>query len=244
VTPELFYACLVVLGGYLVLGVIGFGSALVIVPLLSWVWPLTEVVLLVLLLDIPASVLFGWLNLKHVDFGEIGRLLPGMVVGSLLGLWLQGSVAPQWPLLGLGVYIAAVGIRALAHAGRRAPVADRRWRAAAGVGAGFIEVMFATAGPVVLAWLQRRLESVHAVRATTPTAMVVCAAAAVGVISMRGALADGQLWLRWLGFLAISGIGVALGNRLARYFPVELLARLVCAMLVASGALLAFRSLV
>jgi uncharacterized membrane protein YfcA len=244
VTPELVYACLVVFAGYLVLGVIGFGSALVIVPLLSWLWPLTEVVLLVLLLDIPASVFFSWLNLKHVDFGEIGHLLPGMLVGSLLGFWLQGSVSPQWPLLGLGVYITAVGVQALARAGRVAPAATGEWRAAAGVGAGLIEVMFATAGPVVLAWLQKRLGSVHAVRATTPTAMAVCASAAIGVISMDGALANGQLWQRWLGFLAISAIGVVLGNRLARHVRVGLLAWLVCAMLVASGASLAVRSLV
>ena len=34
----------VVLLGYTVLGLTGFGSALVIVPLLAWQWPLPEVV--------------------------------------------------------------------------------------------------------------------------------------------------------------------------------------------------------
>ena len=46
----------IVLGlGYLVLGITGFGSALVTVPLLAWIWPLPEVVVLAILLDIPAS---------------------------------------------------------------------------------------------------------------------------------------------------------------------------------------------
>ena len=37
---ELAYPAFVVLLGYVVLGITGFGSALVIVPLLAWRWPL------------------------------------------------------------------------------------------------------------------------------------------------------------------------------------------------------------
>ena len=40
---EMLYPAAVVLLGYVVLGITGFGSALVIVPLLAWRWPLTEV---------------------------------------------------------------------------------------------------------------------------------------------------------------------------------------------------------
>ena len=48
----------VVLLGYAVLGLTGFGSALVIVPLLAWRWPLPEVVALTLLMDVPACLLY------------------------------------------------------------------------------------------------------------------------------------------------------------------------------------------
>lgn len=50
--PDLTWAALVVFGGYVVLGLTGFGSALVIVPLLTWQWPLSHVVALTLLLDL------------------------------------------------------------------------------------------------------------------------------------------------------------------------------------------------
>ncbi|MCE7075928.1 TSUP family transporter, partial [Bordetella bronchiseptica] len=78
----LFPACAVLLG-YVVLGITGFGSALVVVPLLAWRWPLPEVVALTLLLDVMASLLLGGLNLRQVDFAELRRLLPGMVAGAL-----------------------------------------------------------------------------------------------------------------------------------------------------------------
>lgn len=92
----LFPACAVLLG-YVVLGITGFGSALVVVPLLAWRWPLPEVVALTLLLDVMASLLLGGLNLRQVDFAELRRLLPGMVAGALAGLWLSRSLDASWP---------------------------------------------------------------------------------------------------------------------------------------------------
>lgn len=74
--PELAWAASVVFGGYVVLGLTGFGSALVIVPLLSWHWPLPHVVALALLLDLPACLLHGALNLKQVRWAEIRQCCP------------------------------------------------------------------------------------------------------------------------------------------------------------------------
>ena len=73
-------AWLVVLTGYTVLGLTGFGSALVIVPLLAWQWPLPEVVALVLVLDLPASLMHSGLNWRQVQWTELRKLLPGMVL--------------------------------------------------------------------------------------------------------------------------------------------------------------------
>ena len=58
---EIIYPVAVIALGFFVLGVTGFGSALVIVPLLSWQWPLAQVVPLVLLLDFGACLLLGGL---------------------------------------------------------------------------------------------------------------------------------------------------------------------------------------
>ena len=93
--PELLYPAAVVLAAYVVLGITGFGSALVIVPLLAWHWPLPEVVALTLLLDVPASLLHGGLNLRQVNRTELRRLLPGLVAGVLLGNHLARCVSPS-----------------------------------------------------------------------------------------------------------------------------------------------------
>ena len=60
--PEFLLPLMAVFVGYTVLGLTGFGSALVVVPLLAWQWPLPEVVALTLMLDLPASLMHSGLN--------------------------------------------------------------------------------------------------------------------------------------------------------------------------------------
>ena len=140
---DMLPALIAVIAGYTVLGLTGFGSALVIVPLLAWQWPLPEVVALTLMLDLPASLMHSGLNWRRVRWLELRRLLPGMVVGTLLGLWLTHHLSSRWPLLALGVYVAVVGLRALRAGQAHKPVAPR-WALAYGLGTGIVEMLFGT----------------------------------------------------------------------------------------------------
>lgn len=240
---ELLYPAAVVLLGYVVLGITGFGSALVIVPLLAWRWPLPEVVPLVLLLDVPASLLLGGLNLRHVNFGELRRLLPGMVLGALFGLWLSTQLTSRWPLLALGLYVAAVGAQALRSAPpKRRPLAAP-WAYAAGSAIGLVEMLFGTAGPLVVAWLARRLPDVMALRASTPVVITVSACAVLLAMGASGRLSHAELWQRWLVLLAVAAAGVVLGHHAAKRVSPEVLRRLICALLVVSGLTLVAHAL-
>lgn len=240
---ELLYPAAVVLLGYVVLGITGFGSALVIVPLLAWHWPLSEVVPLVLLLDMPASLLLGGLNLRHVNFAELRRLLPGMVAGALAGLWLSAQLASRWPLLALGLYVATVGARAL----RSAPPQHRQlpapWSHVAGGAIGLVEMLFGTAGPLVVAWLSRRLPGVMELRASTPVVITMSACAVLLTMASAGRLSHGELWLRWLILIGIAAAGVLLGHHLARRVSAEMLRKVICGLLLISGLTLVTHAL-
>lgn len=232
---ELAYPVFVVLLGYVVLGITGFGSALVIVPLLAWHWPLPEVVALALLLDVPASILHGGLNVRQVNFSELRRLLPGMAVGTLAGLWLTGILDPRWPLLALGLYVAAVGVNAL----RQQPAAQRTltapWAHGMGFAIGVVEMLFGTAGPLAVAWLSRRLTDMHVLRASTPVVLVVSASAVLLGMGWAGRLSSGELWSRWAGLMGVAVVGVLLGNRLVRRVSAPTLRKVICGLLVLSG---------
>ena len=232
---EWLYPASVLLAAYVVMGITGFGSALVAVPLLAWIWPLPEVVALAILLDVPASMLHGGLNFPQVRWRAIGAMLPGMAVGSLIGLWLMGQLDKRWPLFLLGVYVTWVGLRTLRH-GQQAARPLPGWTYHAGSGlVGVLEVMFATAGPMVIALLQRRLRDVAEIRATVPVVMVVAASIAIAVLLGAGQIDRAHTFERWLVALPIAFIGVVLGNRLARHIPPPAMRRAMALLLIASG---------
>lgn len=233
---EFAYPVFVVLLGYVVLGITGFGSALVIVPLLAWKWPLTEVVPLALLMDVPASMLHGGLNLRQVNFAELRHLLPGMAAGTAVGLWLTGVLDPHWPLLALGLYVTLVGANALrspASTPKRALGAP--WAHAMGLAIGLVEMLFGTAGPLAVAWLSRRLKDVHVLRASTPVVLVVSASAVLLAMGWSGRLSNSELWLRWVSLMGVAVVGVLLGNRLVRRVSTDALHKVICGLLVISG---------
>ena len=232
---ELLWPGLTVLGAYVVLGLTGFGSALLMVPLLAWTWPLPEVVALVLMLDMPASLMHSGLNWRRVQWAELMRLLPGMVLGTLAGLWLTRYLDSRWPLLVLGVYVAIVGLRALRQRTDLQPV-DVRWRHLYGMGLGVVQVLFGTAGPVVVAWLTRRLSDPQPIRATIPMIMAVAAVTVLLGMALDGRLSQPSLWQRWTVLIVPALAGVWLGHRLAHRVPVQRLRQMICALLVVSGS--------
>lgn len=239
---EMLTALLAVAAGYTVLGLTGFGSALVIVPLLAWQWPLPEVVALTLMLDLPASLMHSGLNWRQVQWPELRRLLPGMVVGTLLGLWLSHHLSSRWPLLVLGLYVAAVGLRALRASQVQQPLSER-WAAVYGTAIGVVEMLFGTAGPVVVAWLTRRLPDPHQVRASIPMVMAVAVLTVLAGMAFDGRLSQPALWQRWFLLIVPALAGVWLGHRLAHRVPVARLRQMICALLVVSGSVLAAKAL-
>jgi uncharacterized protein len=245
------YPAGVALLAYTVLGVTGFGSALVAVPLLSWIWPLPQVVALVVSVDVLASALHGGLNVKDVQWRWLLRLLPGALLGVALGLWLSTRLHSQWPLLALGLYVSGVGLRALAQSFDARPKAEppaiSAWYTTTiGVVAGAIEVMFGTAGPPIVAWLTRAIghgqQGAQHVRATTPVALVIASLIALAAMATDGRLSEALHWQRFAVLSVLAVVGVWIGHRMAARMPALQLKRVVCALLVASGAVLATKA--
>ena len=240
---EWIYPLGVALLGYTVLGLTGFGSALVIVPLLAWQWPLPEVVALTLLLDVPASALHSGLNWRRVQWPELLRLLPGLVLGTAIGAWLSQRMPERWPLLLLGCYVALVGLNALRQAASRSAPAAPGWAYAVGAAVGLVEMLFGTAGPLVVAWLSRRVPDVQQMRASTPMIITVAASTVLVGMAVEGRLSSPMLWSRWSVLIVMALMGVALGHRLASRLPVARLRQIICSLLVVSGAMLALNAL-
>jgi uncharacterized protein len=114
---------------------------------------------------------------------------------------------------------------------------------AAGVAIGVVEMMFGTAGPLVMAWLQRRLPDVQGLRATLPVVMLVAVCTVLLTMGAAGQLSQDALWQRWLVLVGVALAGVATGHRLALYVPAAALRRAIFGLLILSGLMLMGRAL-
>jgi uncharacterized membrane protein YfcA len=178
-----------------------------------------------------------------VQWRELRRLLPGLLAGTLLGLWLMQHLQTRWPLLVLGLYVAGVGVNALrpatAHVRHPAPL----WAGPVGTAIGVVELIFGTAGPLVVAWLSRRLSDVQQVRASIPMIITVAASTVLAGMAWEGRLSSAVLWQRWAVLIGVALLGVWLGHRVAHRVPVPRLRQIICGLLVVSGLMLALRAL-
>jgi len=87
---DLVLAAAVVFFAYFLRGVTGFGSALVAVPLLVQMLPLTTVVPFIATLDVVAALVLTGSGLRgrQVCWSEVWWLLPGSLLGIVVGLQL------------------------------------------------------------------------------------------------------------------------------------------------------------
>lgn len=238
---EFAASLLVIAAGYLVLGLTGFGSALTIVPVLAQWLPLAEVVPVVLALDVFACLLLGAVSFRDVAWREALVLVPGVALGSALGIALPGRV-PAGLLLGvLGVLIIAFGLRGLWLA-RLPRLATRRLGGPAGVAAGIIESLFGVAGPVVVMYLGGRIADPDRLRPTVAVSLLGIAAGALLAIAIGGALPSAD-WLPMLGAgAAVVPVALYAGVRLSRRLGPARIVRAIHGLLIASGAALLLRA--
>jgi uncharacterized membrane protein YfcA len=237
------YPALVVLLGYWVFGLTGFGSALVIIPLLSWQWPLSAIVPTVLLLDIPASIAHTGMNLKHVRWSVVPKVMPFAVFGAWLGSLAHSWRDSTWALSVLGLYICWVAARGLRGQSQRFEPPSPMVNSMAGTLMGLIETLFGTAGPVVMAWLTRQERKMEDVRATAPLLILitVCIALLGNGLSGRSDMDQILAQTLWLAPMAL--LGGWMGHRFnSRIQPVAA-SKTIYVVLLVSGISLTARSI-
>lgn len=137
--------------GALVQGSIGFGFAVLAVPLLTLLDPdLTPIPQLFLAL--PITVAAAWRERHHLELSGIGWIVAGRVPGSLLGAWILTRVSER----GISLVIAAITLGAVLVVGSGVAVPlTRTTRLAAGLASGFSGTTSAIGGPPIALLYQR-----------------------------------------------------------------------------------------
>lgn len=228
-----------VLLAYFIRGIAGFGSGLIAIPLLALVLPLPLVVPAVALTDYLASASQGIVDRRAILWRSVWPLLPFMLGGVLVALYLLQRLDPGILTQALGVFVIAYALYTLAdlHPGR---IRHARLCAPLGGLGGLIGTLFGTGGPVYVAYLQLWGPNKTQFRATAATLFLI-----EGSTRITGYLASGLV--TWKGLVLVVGVvplvalGLYAGHHVHINLSETLFRRLVGLLLLISGLALVLR---
>src|SRR5262247_2146531 len=243
VPPEtLIVVALVIFVGYTVFGATGFGASPITVPVLAHVLPLTFVLCLAALLDLSSGLALGFHTRRQADTRELLVLVPFTLVGLALGVTLLVKLPRDVTILALGLFVCAYALYVML--GRRAERRlSRRWAAPAGALGGIIGALFGMGGPPYVVYITGRVPDPSAQRATISQMVIVNVGLRVVAFALAGLLFSRALWFATMLLLPVALAGLWVGNRAHVGVAPSVIARLIGATLLLTGAALIIRTI-
>lgn len=161
--PDLLLASLVVSLAMFVRGFTGFGGALLTVPFLGLIWGVDEAIVVVAVLQLVSGMILTAISRRQVAV----RTLRVTVLWSLGGLAVGTLLLVAAPLrliaIALGCFSILAGLAMLRRRNLALEPDAGNWLVTAGAGsfAGIFHGMVGTGGPLIVPYLQRRLQAVE-----------------------------------------------------------------------------------
>jgi uncharacterized membrane protein YfcA len=231
-----------VAASYIIFGIAGFGAVLLASPFLAHRMPLAAIVPLLALLDCSAAAVNGIKLSESIDRGELYRLVPLMVLGSLGGIALLLSLPSEEMMLALGVFTMAYAAYGLWAPSIRVRL-GRAWLIPFGLVGGLFSGMFGTGGFLYAIYLSHRISDRDTIRATMSALIGLAALTRVTAFFAAGVYADLKLILLAALSLPAMLIGVALGHRITLGLSHDQFMRILYVVLIGTGGSLIVRAL-
>lgn len=238
---QLLFCALVVTLAFAVRGGTGFGGGAIAVPMLALVFPLPVTVPVVTVLNMLSSIGHGIADWRHIVWRAIWRILPGSLVGVLIGLYFLGSFDAKPLGRALGVFVMLYALYMMFLAGRELPV-PKRWLPVVTVltstSAGFIGALFGgAAGPMYVIYLNTLRLGRDAFRVTITSIMLFQGVTRMAGYAVMG-LYDRHVLMLLAAALPTMLLGSWLGAKLIRRVNAEWFNRAIGVVLLASGGAL------
>jgi uncharacterized membrane protein YfcA len=229
------FALAIVFFAYMVRGIVGFGSALVAVPLLALMFPLQIAVPVVVFLDYIGSASQGLSNLRLVAWRDQLPLIPFTFVGVGIGLFLFQTLDSADLAQALGGFIIVYAFYQLL------PLPDLRgprlMAVPCGILGGLLGALFGTGGPFYVIYLGlRRLEK-SIFRATFAVNFLIDGAIRLVAYAVFG-FVSADLMIAMVAALPIAGLALWTGGRVHAEMSQRTYTKLISLVLLGSGAML------
>lgn len=234
-------APLIVMFGYVIFGMVGFGSTITNVPLLAHLLPLRFLVPLTLLLDLFAATAVGTRMQGRADRGELRRIFPFVLIGLGLGLTLLIRLPERALMLLLGGFVLYAGISSLVRKPDSRPL-HPAWAAPAGVVGGIFSALYGTGGPIYTIYFSRRIADKSVFRATISRLILILGVVRLALFFASGLIGQDHLLLAALLLAPFAAFGLFLGNRLHHGLSARRILLFVSLLIIVNGAALLLRA--
>jgi len=234
---ELVLALIVTAAAAGMQGTIGFGFALVSVPLLSLIDPVLAPVPQ-LLLVLPLSLVVAWRDRRDADLRAVPWITAGRVPGAVLGIMLLAAFEPR--TLGIAIALMVLGAVAIVATGvtvPRNPVTSFT----AGVVSGITGLVASIGGPPLA--LMYRSSTGATVRASLGVVFAIGVTVSITARGIAGHITTDDLLVA-ASLLPSLAVGLRVGRALAPGIEGSALRRAILAVSAASALALLAQNLI
>jgi uncharacterized membrane protein YfcA len=228
--------------GALIFGITGFGSALITIPLATHLVPLPFALALFAVCDLAAALRVGLEKPNNAVRSEWHRLIPMIVVGTILGVTLLVNLPRKAGMAALGIFILLFALYSLLPKKSENKVSGH-WAWLAGLGGGLTSTLFGAGGPPYVIYLTHRNLTKEQFRATLGLTTMTSISLRVIAFLVTGLLLNSQVWLTALFAVPAVVLGIWVAQRIYLKISRDALLRAVALMLLASGGSLLWRAL-
>ena len=229
--------------GSLIYGITGFGSALITIPLASHFVPLPFALAVFTLVDFASALRIGFQNPKDAVKVEIARMVPFILIGTVIGVTLLVNLPRAKAMLALGVFVLLYAVYAL-FSRPGATVVSRHWAYLAGVMGGVTGTVFGAGGPPYAIYLSHRPLSKEQFRATLTLTTVFSIGMRITAFIITGLMLKVEVGVAAAFAVVATMVGLSVASWAFKRVTRELLLRLVAALLFVNGISLIVRATV
>ncbi len=212
----------------------GFGFSLAATPLAALVIPVSEVVVVLTIVTLPATAL-TWRQLRQAaEPAQLRRIVGWAIPGTAIGVVVHGQV-PDRPMRLALACVVVVAVIVLASGWRITSPETRRIDAVAGFFSGLLNTTTGTSGPpLVLALTSQNVEP-DRFRATTSGTFFLSGLVGLILFAVGGFIGRSELVLGAAG-LPCAVVGQQIGTRLAPHVRARTFRIMTYVLLIAAAA--------
>ncbi len=233
----------VILGAYTTQAMIGFGANIIALTIGAHLWPLEQLLPVVVALNLPLSGSLVWKYRHEVAWRTLARTIaPAFAIGFIAGIAASQWLQSRWLALGFGVLvslIAAWELLRINHPRRAAHAAESAGFLLLG---GVAQGLYASGGPFVAYATDRLGLGRSAFRATLLVVWLVTNSILLLSFAINGSLSV-ETGKNFLLFLPLIALGLWLGEKLHAAVSERVFRQGLYTVLLVAGLILVARHL-